>query len=83
MTRLVEHVLPGGTAVWAEVAPDRCSSGHELAGNMTVGWWPCSCSEGNVARGHRTWTCGTCQEQLLDSKHTETVGGGAYGPSHG
>lgn len=42
------------------VAPKHCRNGHPFGPHkVAVGYTPCDCGKAR-ARGHTTWTCGTC-----------------------
>jgi hypothetical protein len=59
----LERVVINGKTVWAEPpGPDHCPNGHKLAGNVNVGWSPCSCDGARTdgGHGHRYFICQTC-----------------------
>lgn len=71
--------LTGRATEIREVAPRRCPNGHELRPpNVAVAHLPCSCAG---TRGHRTYTCPTCQATIYDPPHTapEQAGGQVRG----
>jgi len=52
----------------SETSPMHCPKGHTLAGNVVVGWLPCSCAGG---RGHRSWQCQRCQATTYEPPHVD------------
>jgi hypothetical protein len=56
----------------AEVAPRRCSNGHDIADPRSafVGFLPCACSG---TGGHRTYRCATCGVTDHYPRHDERL----------
>jgi len=63
---LVKRWNPQGWYEWVETEPESCSNGHLWGKPFTMLRGHIACREHG---GHRTWTCRTCGELILDPVH--------------
>ena len=63
---LVKRWNPQGWYEWVETEPESCSNGHLWGKPFTMQRGHMACGEHG---GHRTWTCRTCGELILDPVH--------------